>query len=114
MIMPPTHLRPFSALLLALLFAACTAAAQRKDLDIKFRLAQSYERSGDYEAAVKIYAELYPGDSLNVVIIESLTRDLLQLKRYDEAISLFQSMVRRSPSDINLLGQLGNIYAQNA
>src|SRR5256885_12205312 len=33
--------------------------AQGHDTDIKFRLAQSYERSGDIEAAVKLYSEMY-------------------------------------------------------
>ena len=112
--MSSLHVRPLPAILLLLILAAGVVTAQRKDMDIKFRLAQSYERSGDYEAAVKIFMELYQADSLNVVVIESLKRDLLQLKRYDEAITLFQSILRRSPSDINLLGQLGNIYAQNA
>jgi tetratricopeptide (TPR) repeat protein len=114
MSMSSLHLRPLSAILLAFLFAASPVSAQKKDQDIKFRLAQSYERSGDYVAAVAIYKELYRSDSLNVVLIESLKRDLLQLKRYDEAITLFQSILRRSPTDINLLGQLGSIYAQNA
>ncbi len=114
MTMPSRLTRTLSAILFALLFAAHSAPAQRKDQDIKFRLAQSYERSGDYTAAVAIYKELYLHDSTNVVLVESLKRDLLQLKRYDEAIILFQSILRRTPGDINLLGQLGSIYAQNA
>lgn len=86
--------------------------SQRKDNDIKFRLAQSYERGGDIESALKIYAELYAKDSTNVVYFESLRRDYLQLKRYDDVIALFQRAVAKNPNDMSLLAQLGTFYMQ--
>ena len=51
-------------------------------------------------------------DTLNVVVIEALKRDLLQLKRYPEAVDLLEGLVRRTPDDINLIGQLGAVHAQ--
>jgi tetratricopeptide (TPR) repeat protein len=86
------------------------AAAQPRDGDIKFRLAQSYERSGDFENAAKLYEEILARDSTNVVVVESLERSYVQLKRYDDAIALIEHILRQQPSNINYLAQLGGIY----
>ena len=86
--------------------------AQKADNDIKFRLAQSYERGGDFESALKIYTELYAKDSTNVVIFDALRRGYLQLKRYDDVIALVQRSLARNPNDISLLAQLGTFYMQ--
>ena len=75
------------------LASSLLCCSQLKDNDIKFRLAQSYERGGDIESALKIYSELYAKDSTNVVYFEALRRDYLQLKRYDDVIALFQRAV---------------------
>jgi tetratricopeptide (TPR) repeat protein len=79
-------------------------------MDVKFRLAQSYDRSGDYEAAVKLYEELLKKDSANFVLFDALHRDYLQLKRYDDAIVLLQKRLTTNPKDIGLLTQLGTAY----
>src|SRR5690349_10473276 len=99
-------------LLIALLAAASAlpVAAQTKATDMRFRLAESYEQSGDYETAVKIYESLYARDSSNMVIFECLRRDYLQLKRYDDAISLLQSLIHRMPDNTNLLSLLASVY----
>jgi tetratricopeptide (TPR) repeat protein len=99
-------------LLIALLAAAVAlpVAAQTKAIDMRFRLAESYEQSGDYETAVKIYESLYARDSSNMVLFECLRRDYLQLKRYDDAISLLQSLIRKMPDNTNLLSLLASVY----
>ena len=84
--------------------------AQNRDVDVKYRLAQSYERSGDLESAAKIYEELYKKDSTNVVLADALRRAYLQLKRYDDVIVLLNHILRRSPNDIVTLSQLGSAY----
>lgn len=88
--------------------------AQKPDSNIKLRLAQSYERSGDFEAASKIYEEMYAKDSTGVVIFDALRRNFLLLKRYDDLITLFSRALGRNPNDISLLAQLGSFYTQNA
>ncbi len=88
--------------------------AQKAHNDIRFRLAQSYERSADFESALKIYAELYAEDSTNAVLFESLRRGYLQLKRYDEVIALFQRSLAQTPNDVGMLAQLGTFYAQKS
>ena len=78
--------------------------------EIRYRLAQSYERSGDYDAALKLYQELYQKDSSNAAFADALRRTLIQLKRYDEAIDLLQRHIRRFPDDVNMIVQLGTVY----
>src|SRR6266704_764485 len=88
--------------LFLLLFCTHLAWGQRVDSDIKFRLAQSYERSGDVESAVKIYQDLFARDSTSAVVFDALRRGYVQLKRYDELITLLNRMLKRSPKDIAL------------
>ncbi|MBI1807561.1 MAG: tetratricopeptide repeat protein [Ignavibacteria bacterium] len=95
---------------LLLLECCAVAGAQKVEPDIKYRLAESYDRSGDYESAMKLYEQLFTKDSTNMVIFDALRRDYLQLKRYDEAIALIQTMLRASPNDLGLLVQLGSTY----
>lgn len=85
-------------------------AAQMRDADIKFRLAQSHERGGNYEAAVKLYEELYAKDSLNYGIFDALKRCYLQLKQNEDAIRLIERRLLFTPNDIGLMAELGSIY----
>jgi len=85
-------------------------AAQNRPSDIKFKLAQSYERAGDYETAVTLYEEAFAKDSSSPVIYDALRRNYQQLKRYDEAITLMKRWLRKSPGDPGLLSQIGSIY----
>jgi len=78
--------------------------------DIRLRLAQSYERSADFDAALKLYQELFAQDSTNNFIADALRRTYLQLKRYDEAVALVNRLLSRTPNDIGMLAQLGSIY----
>ncbi len=99
-------------LLIAVLTAAASAPAlsQTKATDMRFRLAESYEQSGDFETAVKIYESLYAKDSSSMIIFECLRRDYLQLKRYDNAVSLLQYVIHKMPDNISLLSELASVY----
>ncbi len=88
--------------------------SQAPNIEIKIRLAQSYELSGNFEAAVKLYEEVYEKDSAMAAIFESLKRGYLQLKRYDDAISLIQRWLSKTPKDIGQLAQLGSVYVLNS
>ncbi|HEV8538809.1 MAG TPA: tetratricopeptide repeat protein [Bacteroidota bacterium] len=90
--------------------AVTFANAQKPDNNIKFRLAQSYEHSGDFDAALNIYGELYERDSTSVVIFDALRRNYLLLKRYDDLITLFNRSLVRNPHDMSVLAQLGTFY----
>lgn len=104
-------LRPW---IFALLLLGPAAPAAGQTADIKARLAQSYERSGDFEAAVKLYKELFDKSPSNPVYFESLRRCYLQLKRYDDAIALLTNALRQQPADVGLMAQLGALYIQKS
>jgi len=100
-------------ILTVFLLILCSSAAtwaQNRTADIKIRLAQSYELSGDFETAQKLLEDVYVQDSSNVAVSELLRRIYLQLKKYDRAVTLIQYMLKKSPRDINLLSQLGSVY----
>jgi tetratricopeptide (TPR) repeat protein len=109
--------KPLKILLLAcflLLVGIHSGRAQTQDPDIKLRLGQSYERSGDLESAAKMYEEVYAKDSTNYGIFDALRRVYMQLKRYDDAITIMEKRLHFQPGDINLLAQLGRAYNFNA
>src|SRR5436309_5324016 len=89
---------------------AVQASSQAKPSDIQFRLAGSYEQSGDFESAVKLYESIYARDSSNMVVFEALRRDYMQLKMYDNAIALLERMIRKMPDNISLLSNLASVY----
>lgn len=95
---------------IVLFFICFIGQAQNRDADIKFRLAQSFDRSGNYESAVKLYEEVYATDSTNLVVFDALRRSYLQLKRYDDVISLIKRMLNKMKNDVGLLVQLGSAY----
>jgi tetratricopeptide (TPR) repeat protein len=96
--------------ILALLALPLLAGAQNAPGDVRLRLAQSYEKSEDFEAAVRVYNELLAADSGNFTLIESLKRCHLKLKRYDEVIALIEHGLRLNPRDLGALAQLGNVW----
>jgi len=86
------------------------AEAQNAPTDVRLRLAQSYEKSEDFEAAVRVYNELFAADSSNFTLLESLKRCHLKLKRYDEVISLIEYGLKLNPRDLGAYAQLGNAW----
>ena len=100
-------LRPVLFLLVCL--AAGVARGQVPDAASKFRLAQGLELSGDLERAAQLYGELFGKDSSNVLYAEGLQRTAIQLKRYDEAISVIRRRLARTPGDVGLRAMLGSV-----
>jgi tetratricopeptide (TPR) repeat protein len=96
------------------LLAASVAFSQAPDLAARFRLAQSYEQGGDYENAAKLYKELLAKDSLNTVFFDGLRRMYMQLKHYDDAITLLERHLSKNPADISMRGMLGSAYYKAA
>lgn len=99
---------PIFAILLLLL--PVLLPAQSPPTDIRLRLAQSYERSGDFESAVRVYQELFAADSSDFTLIESLKRCHLKLKQHDEVIALIEHGLRLHPADAGALSQLGGVW----
>ncbi len=99
----------FAHLVLCLL-STHLAFSQTPDQLTKFRLAQTYEQAGDFERAAEAYRALLRADSSNVLYFEGLRRVYLQLKKYDEAITLIQNRLLHAPDDVALRATLGGVY----
>ncbi|CUU01980.1 Tetratricopeptide repeat-containing protein [Candidatus Kryptobacter tengchongensis] len=74
------------------------------------RLAQSFERAGEYERALKIYEELYTQNPENRVYLEALVRLNIQTKNYEKAINLARLWLSSHPDDIDMMGKLGDAH----
>jgi len=86
-------------------------SAQVKDTDYaKFTLAESLERAGQYEEALKLFEELYFSESSNTQYSNALHRVYLQLKNYAASIDLLGKRILEKPDDISLHGMLGSTY----
>lgn len=76
----------------------------------KFRLAQSYEQSGQLDKAENIYREIFELQSWNFTYLDALNKILIKQKKYDESILLLENRIKSTPADINLYGILGSTY----
>jgi tetratricopeptide (TPR) repeat protein len=97
---------------IAILLAVGTGAlcSQTQDAAAKFRLAQTFEQSGEYERAAQLYQELLRKEPGNILFLDGFQRTLVQLKRYDEAVQLLQQRLAVAPRDLNLRTSLAGVY----
>jgi tetratricopeptide (TPR) repeat protein len=79
-------------------------------LNNKFRLAQSFEKSGNIDKAEEIYRELLNIQPWNNQYLQTLNQLYLGQKNYKASINLLESRIRSSPDDISLFGMLGSTY----
>jgi cellulose synthase operon protein C len=74
------------------------------------RMAQTYERAGDYRNAVRLFEELHSRDSENFTYFDGYRRSLVQLREYDKAIRITEARLLSNPRDLNLKSILGTMY----
>lgn len=92
-------------------FLSAFLSAQAIDnLNNKFRLAQSYEQSGDIEKAISIYKELMEVQPWNNQFLQSLNKLYLAQKDYQSSVELLSLKIQQTPADINSYGMLGSTY----
>ena len=106
-------LSTFRLFLLFLTPIACFSTlvfSQAPDPAARYRLALALEQANDFEHALKLYEDLAASDPANPVYGDAVQRLLIQLKRYDEAVSFINSRLRRTPGDLSLLVGLGTVY----
>lgn len=84
--------------------------SQEKNLSNMFRLAKSFEQSGQYEEAKTIYKNIYNQQPWNHSYLEALNNIYIQLKEYDESIDLISGNIKLNPENIGLYGILGSTY----
>ena len=92
---------------LACFFCAVAAFAQEKNVQIKrngaqdsLRLAYDYEVKGLYNRSIAILQKLNARTPNNMAYYQSLRRNLLRAKRYDELESLLKDRLKRRENDI--------------
>jgi len=96
--------------MLLLVFATAGTRSQTPDAQAKFRLAQGFEQSGEFDRALELYRELLTRDPQNYVFFDGVHRMAMQLKRYDEAIAVIKARLEGLPTDIPLHAMLGTAY----
>ncbi|MDT3695582.1 MAG: tetratricopeptide repeat protein [Ignavibacterium sp.] len=97
--------------ILITLFLLFPLQAQQNQMDQNlFMLAESYEQQGDLNKAVEIIENLNQKDPNNVQFFNKLNTLYLQLKKYNESVSLIEARIKLSPQDISLYGMLGSTY----
>lgn len=84
----------------------------QQDNHTLLRLAQQYERGGDYRSASEVYERLYTREPQNFTYFDGYRRMLMQLREYDRAISMTEERLQQNPRDVNLLSTLGGMYYQ--
>lgn len=80
------------------------------NIENKFRYAQNYEQTGQFEKAENIYRELIALQPWNYQFFDGLNRIFVKQKKYNESIQLLEERIKQSPQDINLYGMLGTSY----
>lgn len=103
-----------SAIIIIGMFAAVSIAhAQVPDAANKLRLAQAFERSGEFDHAQQMYQELLATDSLNYVYFDGLRRAYTMQKNYAAAIRLSLQRLQHFHNDPNVMAELGSLYYSN-
>ncbi len=97
-------------ILTIILFALSLFAQQNQMDQNQFMLAESFEQRGDLNKAVEIVETLNKKDPSNIQYFNKLNSLYLQLKKYDESVSLINSRININPQDFTLYGMLGSTY----
>jgi tetratricopeptide (TPR) repeat protein len=82
----------------------------RTNLENKFRLGKSYERSGEIVRAENIFNELVNEQPWNQLYVKALNDVYISQKKYDLSISLLERSIKANNKDINFYGMLGTTY----
>ncbi|MFQ5649471.1 MAG: tetratricopeptide repeat protein [bacterium] len=75
----------------------------------RIRLAQDYERRGNYVAALQVYRNLYEQVPRNQLYYEGVKRNMIRLKRFDELVEIIQAQIART-NGVRFYADLGNVY----
>lgn len=92
------------------LFIWDAALAQQR---ASFQRANQFFSQGEYELAADMYRELLQQNPENIPVIDRLATALVQLRRYEEAITLLSDFTRQNPGFPNLSVRVGEIYHIN-
>lgn len=77
------------------------------------RLAQAYERGGNFEAALEIYLKQYAAGQVDYGIIFGIKKCYTELHRYPQLVNFLQQVLQKQPGNINVMVELGGAYYLN-
>jgi len=100
---------PCAAIMMLLFLSATGLIAQPRIEKNRVRLAQDFERMGNYEQALRIYDSLYRAVPKNQLYFEGVRRNMLRLKRYDDLIAILMKQIELSANPKHL-ADLGDVY----
>ncbi|NIS24042.1 tetratricopeptide repeat protein, partial [candidate division KSB1 bacterium] len=75
----------------------------------RIRLAQNYERQGKYDAALRLYLNLFNQVHTNQLYYQGVKRNMLRLNMYDQLVAIIESQIRRT-TDPRYHADLGDVY----
>ena len=75
----------------------------------KYKLANEYYNSGEYEKAAQLYESLYKESPGNKSYFNLYIQCLLDLKDYNNAKDIIESEIKKNPSDVSLYVTNGNL-----
>lgn len=103
-------MKVYKNIIVVILLCGTVFFSQEKNLSNMFRLAKTFEQSGQYEEAKNIYKNIYELQPWNHSYLEALNNMHIQLKEYDESIKLIKENIKSQPENISFYGMLGNTY----
>lgn len=87
----------FIALFLPLFFTSLYSQNNTSAERERYQLAQSYENSGNYEEAGRLYKELFYEQKSNVLYFDSYLRAYKELHKYSELIEDVKTFIEKHP-----------------
>ena len=103
------HRKIAGILALFLLFSVSTVWSQSRTDKSRIKLAQDYERRGNYELSLRIFLGLFNQVPRNQLYYEGVKRNMLRLKRYERLIEIINAQIART-NDAKYHADLGNVY----
>ncbi|AFN74453.1 TPR repeat-containing protein [Melioribacter roseus P3M-2] len=91
-------------------FLVLPSVISGQDAETKYKLAQNYERSGNFEKAENLLNELIEQQPWNYSYFNSLYNIYIKQKKYDEAVGIISQRLTYSPNDPSLYGLMGSVY----
>ncbi len=75
----------------------------------KYKLAQQYYSSGEYEKAAQLYEQLYNENSNNTFYFNLYIQCLIDLRNYEGASKIIQNEIKKAPKEASLYVTYGNL-----
>lgn len=90
---------------------AVPATAQVADSSqtVRYQLAESYLRGGQYPRAITLLEDLYADSPNTYLFYEKLKEAYEGVKRYDEALALVEARLSRHPQALDLMADRGRL-----